>query len=218
MWIRLTALLLIGAALIVAGCGDDGRADAADDGVSDPVEYLEGLLATDLALDLSDLPDGWKVGITPLQAAEVCGTSVEKLRGDARDVHEVYFSPEGDGVNVLSQSVGVYDPDVALRTYADADTALEECSRLTATGVDFDLEPTVFREFGDASAAYRGSGEVDGRVVTIYLVSVRVGPVLTTVTSGGLGDRRDDAELAAGLAAGKIRKLLNEAGAPPSAA
>jgi hypothetical protein len=170
------------AAALLVGCGGDGADSprAGSDTTAAPRRALSDADASEAVLTLEDLPAGWSFRASSLdRTGGFCkefdlGEEVPPA-GRARAEFE-------GGASYLNHVVAVYNAaSDATRRMQIVKGGLAKCRRFTADQLSLDLAAATYPKLGDETIAVKGTGKAGDVPVTVQLLFVRTGRVVTSV-------------------------------------
>lgn len=183
------------AGLVLAGCGDDGGAESADDGDAEAPALLGDVFevddATDALLELSDLPEGWSTQfgpeVTPPEGGFVvlpCGGELDNAE-DLTDIGTAVSHIDPTETRGVNQAVRVHVDAEAAQAVLDATAeAREGCETWTQTSGEREVElrlladPPDVGPRGDAVDVYAVD---DSQGTHVTVTQIRCGPVISRV-------------------------------------
>ena len=197
--------VLAAAVVVLAGCSSNGHVSHPIVGVS-PLRILvpspnssksaEIVRSSDTVLQahlitLSDLPAGWKNGTSDGTDLEASCNAISDPAFDALPLHaEADFTSASGNVPMLAETLAYGSTDEVDTAWRNYVTAISACDRLTmrlaGQTLPMVLAQTSFPKSGNASDTRRAV-TTSGRPASVYLVLIRKGDLLESVTYADWG-------------------------------
>jgi hypothetical protein len=197
--------VLAAAVLVLGGCSSSGRVSHPIVGVS-PLRILvpspnssksaEIVRSSDTVLQahlltLSDLPAGWKNGTSDGTDLDASCEAISDPAFSALPLHaEADFTSSSGSVPMLAETLAYGSTDEVDTAWKNYVTAISACDpltiRLAAQTLPMVLAQTSFPKTGNASDARRAV-TTSGRPASVYLVLIRKGDLLESVTYADWG-------------------------------
>ncbi len=168
------------AAVLLVGCGGDkdDSPPTGSDTTRGPRRPLSDADASEAVLTLEDLPAGWSFRASAVDRTDGFCKEFDLAEG-VPPAGRARAEFQG-GASYLNHVVAVYDAaSDATRRMQIVKAGVARCRRFTADQVSLDLSAGTYPKLGDETIAVKGTGKAGDVPVTVQLLFVRAGRVVT---------------------------------------